>query len=105
MAEGHYGGTGSTTVGCPGEMIDTSPRRREAELTSAHPAAFFSFYPSSLLSHACNSLLLVFFPEYTKAWLHRSESYVSCRFACNAVFSKGLRDAQSWEFEEVTLRP
>lgn len=102
MAEGHYGGTGSAMVGCPGEVIDTLPRRREAELTSAQPAAFFPFHPSSLLSHTCNPLLLVFFPEYPKAWLHRSESYVSCRFACSAVFSKGLRDAQSWEFEEVT---
>lgn len=69
------------------------------ELSSAHPVAFLLFHPASLPSHTCNSLLLVFFPEYSKSWLHRSESYVSLRFAFSAIISKGLRDAWSWEFE------
>lgn len=71
--------------------------QRKAELSRAPSAAFFPFYPNTY-----NSLQLVFFPEYPKSWLHRSESYVSLRSAFSAIFSKGLRDAWSWEFE-VTL--
>lgn len=76
--------------------------QRKAELSSAQPVAFLPAHLASLPSHICNSLLLVFFPEYPKSWLPRSESYVSLRFAFSAIFSKGLRDAWSWEFE-VTL--
>lgn len=71
--------------------------QRKAELSRAPSAAFFPVYPDTY-----NSLQLVFFPEYPTSWLHRSESYVSLRSAFSAIYSKGLRDAWSWEFE-VTL--